>query len=456
MKQTMLLLLFCVMQNLFAVESFLPGHGRPNIILAMADDQGWGDVGYNGHPHLKTPNLDKLAASGLRFDRFYSGAPVCSPTRASVMTGRNPLRCGVPNVGNPINLSERTIAQVLRENGYRTGHFGKWHLRGGEADDDPTNPRLPSALGYDEYAENINKQSNLDPQYLMNGVAKRFTGDSSDVVVSLANDFITRSVQNKQSFFVTIWYTSPHLSHKGLPEYKKPYEQYAVPGGKFPEVSKAQMRNKETIPNFYAEIAGIDHSMGTLVDKLKELGVADNTLIWYCSDNGGLMPELSEPGLKGLKGDTWEGGIRVPGFIVWPQGIPAPKVTSLRCSTMDIYPTVLSVLGMTETAKSVLPIDGQDVSALFAGELNTHKPIPISHNSDDVIIDGKYKLHKRANDKKAFQLYDLDADPGETHDISDDMPAELARMKGLLAEWQESLKRSMRGVDYQNGKKNEE
>lgn len=421
---------------------------RPNIVLVMADDQGWGDVGYHGHPALKTPNLDKLAAEGLRLDRFYAASPVCSPTRASVLTGRNPLRCGVPNWGCEMNSKERTLAQILKEAGYRAAHFGKWHLAGEGGKYQPVLNGMsgnPGQFGFDEWASVCNF-FDLHPTLGVNGVPRKFEGDGSDVIVSLANEFMDRCVKRHQPFFALVWYGSPHVPHKGLPHYRAPYAKYAEKG-QFPRIAKHQLRNKATIPDFYAEIAGIDHSVGALRAKLEALGVADNTLIWYTSDNGGLIPELSQPNMKGLKGDTWEGGLRVPGFIVWPCGIPKAKRSALPCSTMDIYPTILAILGLSETARSVLPLDGQDISPLFTGEMTTHRPIPISYQGNEALVDRHYKLHNRPKDEKPFQLYDLEADPGETRDVATQLPEVAARLKGMLEEWRGSLVRSRMGAD---------
>lgn len=218
---------------------------RPNIVLVMADDQGWGDAGYNGHPELKTPNLDELAKSGLRLNRFYTAHFNCSPTRASIMTGRHPHRMGTFSPGAPIRIQELTVAKVLQPAGYATGHFGKWHLNG---------------------------------------------------------------------------------------------------------------KN--------------DRSLGRLRTALRELKVADNTLLWYNSDNGGREGPRSTGDLRGQKGQLWEGGVRVPCLVEWPARITQPFTSETPCSTLDIYPTVprapASSPQRKRNALETSPHHSENVSAPFS------------------------------------------------------------------------------------------
>lgn len=426
---------------------------RTNIVLLMADDQGVGEVGYYEHPVLKTPHLDAMAASGLRFDRFYAASAVCSPTRASVLTGRNPLRCGVPTAGAPLNQQERTLAQVLKEAGYRTGHFGKWHLNGKSSSQPITkqDSRNPGAFGLDEWAS-VGNLFNLDPKLSVNGEVRQFQGDGSDVVVGLANEFIGRCVAEKKSFFAVVWYSSPHRPHQALASDRAPYlkeDTVEADTDKGPEgKDRFPSEASSTRADFYGEMAALDRSVGTLRARLRDLGVADDTLVWYCSDNGGLSPPLSTRGLKGRKGQTWEGGLRVPGIIEWPRRIQKAAVTSVPCSTMDIFPTIVSLLGLENVSRPVLPLDGQDISSLFTGEMREHKPIPFSYAGNEAVVDGRYKLHRRPNDAKQFLLYDLEADPGEEHDLEQERPEVADRLKGVLEKWNQSVEQSLKGQDY--------
>ena len=210
------LLAFLAVSNLDAVEK---GKGskkgatakRPNILLVMSDDQGWGDVGYNGHPVLRTPNLDVAAASGLRFDRFYAAAPSCSPTRASVLTGRHPNRMGVFSWGHAIRPQETTLAEVLRQAGYATGHFGKWHLGQVRAD----SPVSPGANGFDRWisAENF---YDFNPEMSDQGKPVRFEGEGNAVTADLALGWIREQAAAEAPFFATVWFGSPHFPHKAL------------------------------------------------------------------------------------------------------------------------------------------------------------------------------------------------------------------------------------------------
>ncbi len=218
---------------------------RPNIVLVMADDQGWGDMAYNGHPHLVTPQFDKAAREGLRFDRFYAAAPVCSPTRASVMTGRTPNRMGVFKWGYPIRPQETTIAEVLRENGYRTGHFGKWHL--GSVRN--ASPASPGANGFEVWASAPNFYEN-DPIFSFGGKAQQTRGESSMVTVRLALSFMKKAVADDRPFFSVVWFGSPHGPHQAVARDRAPYQ-------KLPERDQ----------HFLGEISGMDRAFGVLRDR---------------------------------------------------------------------------------------------------------------------------------------------------------------------------------------------
>ena len=441
---------------------------RPNIILCMADDQGWGEMGYNGHPHLRTPVFDEMAAKGLRFERFYSGAPVCSPTRASVMTGRHPNRSGVFLWNYAIRPEEITIAHLLKRAGYRTGHFGKWHLGAVKADS-PVNPR---ACGFDEYLSHDNFFE-LDPPLSRNGADPEIhKGESSEIIVAEALKFIGKVREERKPFFVVIWFGSPHGPYKGLQKDLALYK----------DVEEEERRNR------YAEITAMDRAMGQLRSGLRRLRTADNTLLWYCSDNG--IPGKSGPtaNLRGSKGNLYEGGIRVPGIIEWPQVVRKPKVTSVPCVTSDIMPTLLEFLGLKAPDR---PIDGVSLCSLIRGKmterprpigfwkyphkseqenepwmdpdrlkgttptakrdsiqfLNFHHPEPLTRDfpGQAAWMDNRYKL---VTDGKKTELFDIVADPLEKQDLAPDKPKITARMKTQLEAWQASVERSLAGQDY--------
>ena len=255
----------------------------------MSDDQGWGDVGYNGHPYVKTPNLDAMSRAGIRFDRFYSGAPVCSPTRGSALTGRHPYRYGIyfANVGH-IKKQEVTLAEALKTQGYATGHFGKWHLgtltndiddgRRGGRQKEHYSP--PWENGFDECFATEQAVPTWDPMKNQSFRTKYWTGpgkyakdnldgDDSRVIMDRAIPFLRQAVDEDKPFFAVIWFHAPHGPVRGGPRYKKMYSEFS-----------------EGEKHFYGCITALDEQVGRLRKELRDLGVANNTMLWYTSDNG--------------------------------------------------------------------------------------------------------------------------------------------------------------------------
>lgn len=457
----------------------LPARGAelPNIVLVMADDQGWGDMAYYGHPHLKTPHFDALARDGLRFDRFYAAAPVCSPTRGSVMTGRHPNRFGCFQWGHTLRPQEVTIAEALRQAGYRTGHFGKWHL-GSVQKASPVNP---GASGFDVWASSPNF-FDLDPILSVQGKAVPFQGDSSDVTMDVALDFIRDCAANQQHFLAVVWFGSPHAPHQALAKDRQPYA----------DLPAAQQ-------HFYGEITAMDRSVGKLRATLRELGLRDNTLLWYCSDNGALPKVGSTGGRRGFKGSVYEGGLLVPALIEWPARIQVPRVIETPCVTSDIYPTLLELTGVT--VKDQAPLDGVSLVPLLDGKKWErpqgigfwHHPIPgigtpakqwmeelyaaqqkgiepddpkrIMPDAGKITnrlpldafpghsawLDGSWKLH-RVEDRKTgritWELYDLAADPKEQNNLIDKEADRAATLRARLDAWLKAVVHSHNGGDY--------
>lgn len=449
-------------------------NSRPNIILAMADDQGWGDVGYNGHPRILTPVLDEMAATGLRFDRFYAAAPVCSPTRASVLTGRHPVRSGVFLWGRALPPPEFTIAEALRRAGYTTGHFGKWHLGDLGANDETS----PGAQGFDEWVSSPNFYEN-DPLFSHRGKVIETRGESSMVTVDKALEFIEGAARRKQPFLAVVWFGNPHGPHQALPELRALYRDLTA--------------NQQ---NYYGEITGVDRAMGRLRTRLRELGIAGNTIVWFTSDNGQLPPG-SSGGLRGQKSQLWEGGIRVPAVLEWPDRVPNPRRINTPCGTVDIYPTLLEIAGV-QVDDQPRPIDGVSIAPLILGrEFIREKPLgfwsypggsartpsenilramqaiergedvpPPSRFPDWRIsqpyredrfpghaawIDGKWKLHRippRGSGEEQWELYDLEADPQEARNVAADEPEVVQKLRPGLEAWQRSVLRSLNGADY--------
>ena len=305
--------------------SFLPhfeekGEPRkPHIILVMADDQGWGDTGYNGHPFVQTPELNSMAKDGFVFDRFYAAAPVCSPTRASVMTGRHPIRTKVTNHGRYMRPHEQTLAETLKASGYVTGIFGKVHLGSGQ----PDSPCNPSGMGFDEWVIGLNFFDN-DPYLSRNGIIEHRKGKGSVIAMDDALAFLGKHKDRDQPIFAVIWFPSPHDPHQEVPDGPTLYDGEKQAG-------------------YYREITLLDQQVGRLRRELKGMGIADNTLLWYCSDNGGLAEASS--GGRSRKGSIYEGGLRIPSIIEWPTRSLSGR-TAVPAWTCDMYPTLLAMAGI--------------------------------------------------------------------------------------------------------------
>lgn len=449
---------------------------RPNIVLVMSDDQGWGDVGYNGHPHLKTPHLDEAAASGLRFDHFYAAAPSCSPTRASVLTGRHPNRMGVFSWGRSIRPQEITIAEVLKQHGYATGHFGKWHLGSIRAD----SPVNPGANGFDRWVSASNFYD-LNPELSDQGRDRKYPGEGSIVTADLAIEWMGAQAAAGTPFLAVVWFGSPHFPHHPAPEFASLY---------------AGLPKKER--DYYGEISGLDHAFGKLRSALGEMKVRENTLLWFCSDNGA-MPVGDVGDARGGKHVLYEGGLRVPAFLEWPAGIPSPRATPVRCVTSDIFPTVLAAAGLPLPEGRV--IDGISLMPLLQGGMAL-RPAPLGfwnagipghftnpagvmtkvlptddHWSDKKVervtrkaekipkqrfatdafpghsawISGDWKLHRISGsdgEKARYSLYNLSTDPREQRDVSKQHPEIIADLSAELEQWLASVAASCRGADY--------
>ncbi len=448
---------------------------RPNMILCMADDQGWGDMAYNGHPVLKTPHFDRMAAEALRFDRFYAAAPVCTPTRGSVMTGRHPNRFGCFKWGRTLRPQEITIAEALKTAGYATGHFGKWHIgpvRKGS-------PLTPGRSGFDEWLSAPNFFDN-DPILSRNGKAVQCEGESSMVTVDAALAFIEQHAKAKQPFLAVVWFGSPHGPHRAAQRDLALYEDQ-------PKKDR----------HWLGEITGMDRAVGKLRAELRRLGIHENTLLWYTSDNGGLRTESS--GGRGRKGQIYEGGLRVPAILEWPARYPRHRASAVPCVTSDIYPTLLDLLGITMPDQP--PLDGISLAPLLEGEMD-ERPEPIGfwdypagghpvraqqlnaklleaqkagkeidphtfgHDAHKITkqyppdtsrghaawLDWPWKLHriekKGGKGDVRWELYNLADDPMEKKNVADDHADRTARMRKALEAWQKRVVRSLNGEDY--------
>ena len=450
---------------------------KPNIILIMVDDLGWGDVGFNGNTHIKTPSLDALASKGVIFNRFYSASAVCSPTRASCITGRNPFRMEIPtaNAGR-MKEGEITLAEVLKTASYETAHFGKWHLGSlttKEKDANRGKPgrtdvyTIPSSHGYDAFFCTESKVPTFDPLVKpltydsANGEGLRFgwkaiepnrpseaygtsywigkekkeemnmEGDDSKLIMDRVIPFIENAVDENNPFFSTVWFHTPHLpvvadeAHRNL--YKELDLQHQI---------------------YYGTITALDEQIGRLWKRLEDLGEADNTILWFCSDNG---PERGTPGSSGIfrerKRSLYEGGVRVPAFAVLGKNFPKNYQTDLPVVTSDYLPTILEMIGISYPDAD-RPLDGESIAnALMNKQSERGKPIGFLYSSKMSWVSNEYKLIS-TNGGSTFELYNLINDPEEKKNIAATNMVLVTNMKKELMAWKQSVMESANGVDY--------
>ena len=450
-------------------------HSMPNIILIMTDDQGWYDAGFNGNQEIMTPNMDMLASGGIIFDRFYSASAVCSPTRASVLTGRNPLRMNIPgaNSGHMID-QEITLPEILKTKGYLCGHFGKWHLgtltktepdanRGGKPEYE-SDYSIPTEHGYDQFFCTESKVPTYDPMLkpaqFKEGESLRYgwqavspedstrsygtaywvgenqketlnlNGDNSRVIMDRVIPFIENSQKETRPFFSTIWFHTPHLPVVSDSIHRSYYKELDF--------------DKQI---YYGTITALDEQIGRLWEKVEELGIQEQTIIFYCSDNG---PERGTPGSAGefreRKRSLHEGGVRVPAFVIWKGHFEGGLRISFPAVTSDYLPTILDVLDIEYPDSR--PLDGISIlEALTAGKKERNKAIGFLYRQRVSWVTDNYKLIGDPELKK-FELYDMIHDKSEKQDIIKEYPELSVKLKAELEEWLLSVENSKQGMDY--------
>ena len=461
---------------------------RPNFVLVMCDDLGWGDTGFNGNRVIRTPSLDAMAQSGMVFRRFYAASAVCSPTRGSVLTGRHPYRYGVTtaNTGH-MRAGELTLAELLRDLGYTTGHFGKWHLgtmsrtvvesnrggpRGAKHFAPPwingfqvcfsTEAKLPTydpmwkprqgagKRGWDFIADRAKAESYGTHYWNQDGqqVTDNLDGDDSRVIMDRVVPFVQRAVQQQQPFLAVVWFHTPHLPVVAGPRHARMYAEH----DSYPR-------------NYFGCVTAMDEQVGRLRTALRDLGVSQNTLLAFCSDNG---PEgkASAPGsagrFRGRKRDLYEGGIRVPAVVEWPQRVAAGSTTDYPAVTSDFLPTILDILRVKLPVRR--PIDGVSLMPALVQQ-EQHRPVPIGFEFAGklALSDNRFKIvsyppagtarsrKKRESQKsiqsRTFELYDLLQDPGESRNIADQHPQIVRDMVLRLTAWSKSCQASAAGAD---------
>ena len=413
---------------------------KPNIILIITDDQGYGDIGYNGNPHIKTPNLDLLATNSMRFNNFYV-SPVCAPTRSSLLTGRYSLRTGVTdtyNGGAMMSNDEITLAEILKENNYQTGIFGKWHL----GDNYPFRPtdqgfhesliHLSGGIGQVGDFTNYYKgnRSYFDPILWHNNEQKKYEGYCSDIFTDEAIKFIEDNKSNQ--FFCYLSFNAPHTPLQ-VPE--KYYDLYKnVDPSVISESEKISMTEKNVLDakRIYGMVTNIDDNVGKLVSKLKELNIDQNTILIFMTDNGPQQFRYVS-NLRGLKSSVYNGGIKVPFYLSYPKIHDAGLDIDNFSAHIDVLPSLLDLCDI-ETPKNI-KIDGKNFLNKSREERSffsywTRKSPELYQNMS--LNKGNYKLVGNTNYDspiERFELFDIDNDPYEMENLIENKKELAIQMK---------------------------
>lgn len=409
----------------------------PNIVFILCDDLGFGDLACYGSK-IRTPNLDRMAAEGMRFTNFISADPVCSPSRAALLTGRYPTRVGVPRVFFPpdpdgLNLDEKTLADILKTQGYKTACIGKWHL-GRPAE------YLPTSRGFDEYY-GIPYSNDMAPRVLMRNVSVIEEPAQLDTLTKRYTAEAIRFIKESKAapFFLYLPHTFPHIPLGASPEFRGKSSQ-----GLYGDV-----------------VEEIDWSVGEILRTLKDTGLDGDTLVMFSSDNGPWYQ--GSPGkLRGRKNTTYEGGVREPFIARWPGRIPKGRVSDAVCSMMDVFPTVAGLCGARLPEK---PMDGLDIWPILSGRKQRleRDPLLYFHLWDlQCARWGDWKLHVARHNTAAYvpappggvhnyallqpELYNLAADPDESYDVAPGNPevvaAMLAKIAAMLVSFPEPVQRA--------------
>lgn len=406
---------------------------KPNVVIVLADDQGWGDLSLHGNTNLNTPNIDSLAKTGAMFERFFV-CPVCSPTRAEFLTGRYHPRGGVYSTstgGERLDLDEKTIAETFQAAGYATGAFGKWH-------NGMQYPYHPNGRGFDEYYGFCSGHWGhyFSPILEHNGKRVRGKGYVTDDFTNHALQFMEDSKKKDKPFFCYLPYCIPHSPMQVPDEFFEKFD------GK--ELDKRHREpNKEDVPKTRAALAmceNIDWNVGRILKKLDELGIAENTIVIYFSDNGPNSWRWNG-GMKGRKGSTDEGGVRVPFVIKWPREIdPGMKISQIA-GAIDLLPTLADLAGIP--IQSDQPLDGISLKHLLLGKKDESPDRMIfSHWNRKVSVrTQQYRLDNNG------QLFDMIEDPEQRQDIAGKNPEVTKRLQTALNQWKREVLSELKRED---------
>lgn len=405
---------------------------QPNILVILTDDQGWGDLSIHGNTSLETPNIDRMARAGARFDRFFV-SPVCSPTRAEFLTGRHHVRTGVYGVskgGERINQDETLISEVFKRAGYKTAAFGKWHS-GMQA------PYHPNTRGFDEFYGFCSGHwgNYFSPMLDHNGDLVTGDGYVNDDFTDRAMDFI--ETHHKAPFFVYLPYNTPHSPMQVPDRWWNTFKDKEL-------AQDHRDKDRENIDHTRAALAmceNIDWNVGRLLSKLDELKLAENTIVVYFCDNGPNGKRWNGD-MRGKKGSTDEGGVRSPLFIRWPGKIkPGTEVTPI-CSAFDLLPTLADLAGIDVAGTK--PLDGTSLTPLLFGTAVNWKDRTLVHYWRKLSVrTQRYRLDNEGN------LYDMLEDPGQWTAINDQLPETAAALKEFAGQWRERML-DQYGSDYDN------
>jgi len=420
---------------------------QPNIIFILADDLGWSELGCYGNDFNETPNIDRLAATAVRFTQAYSSAPVCSPYRASFLTGQYPPRIGMTNYLQPddnhwLSTDYITIAQRLKSAGYATGIIGKWHLTGYAKYG--VNEVTPDMHGFDETIvsenDNIGDGYYFYPYKFNTSIEKRLPGEEylTDRQNTEAVEFIER--HRNRPFFL---YLSHYAVHTTLDAKVKLVEKYR----KKPGAGKDKWAVKNN-PYLAAQLESIDRGVGMIMDKLDELGLAGNTILVFTSDNGGEERVTANGPLKEGKTKLYEGGIRIPQIIYVPGVTPTGSLCTEPVCVIDYYPTFCELAGIEPPAKqymdgvSLVPLLKNPAASINRDTLYWHFPLAKTHwlggHSCGAIRKGHWKLLE-FYDECRLELYNLKEDISEKNNLAEKMPQKTQQLQNLLKKWRNSI-----------------
>jgi arylsulfatase A len=400
----------------FACEAKSP-EKKPNVILILTDDQGYGDLGIHGNADINTPVLDQLGRESARFDQFYV-SPLCAPTRASILTGRYHLRTGTISVSNGLEVmdaSEYTLAELFKDNGYSTGIFGKWH-------NGQHYPNHPLAQGFDEFTGFLagHWSNYFDTQLEKDKKTQRVEGYLPDILTDEAIAFIEKN--QSKPFFTYLPYNTPHSPHQVPEEYFDPYKKKGL---------------SDELAAIYGMVSNIDSNIGRLLAKVRELGLEENTLVIFLTDNGPNGNRYNAE-MKGIKGSVHEGGVRVPSFWKWPEKI-SPGLREIPGSHIDILPTLVDLLGLEFVEKKKL--DGVSLAPTLRGEdqkINRAIFSQVAFPQQEITAEpGAIRKDSMLLVllKEGLELYDLENDPNQTQNLAESQPEITAELKAAYMTW---------------------